>query len=133
MEPAFVQFLAASSDRSPIHTIHRLEQGGVEFNRVVGFGKRELGYGRVELQLEALEENRMIDASFRALPTQDAVSEDEFDALRFAIDTAVERVKCLEDFHRRASGLFGFQPFLAQELPAFQARRPCRVLDKLRN
>src|SRR5580693_7801992 len=120
MEAPLVQFLSASSDGASVDIIHRLEQCGVEFNRMVSLGKRELGHGRVELQLEALEENRMMDASFLAPPTQDAVSEDEFHALRFAIDTAVERVKCLEDSHRRASGLFGLQPFLAQELPAFE-------------
>src|SRR6266403_1482647 len=132
MEASFVQFLAASPNRTPIHIIHRLEQSRVEFNRMVGLAKRELGHGRVELQLETLQEDRMIDASFRATPTQNAVSEDEFHAFCFAIDAAVEGVKRLEDFHRRASGLFSFHPFVAQNFPSLEARGPGRVLHKLR-
>ena len=57
----------------------------------------------------------------------------EFHAFRFAIDAAVERVKRFEDFHRRTSGLFGFHPLIAQELPTFQARCPSRIVRELRN
>src|SRR6266404_7067593 len=131
MEASFVQFLAASPNRTPIHIIQRLEQSRVELNRMVGFRKRELGHGRVELQLETLQEDRMIDASFRATPAQDAVSEDELHAFCFAIDAAVERIKRLKNFHRRTSGLFRLCPLLAQNLPTLQVRDPGGIIAKL--
>src|SRR5260370_83165 len=54
MESPFLQFLAASPNRTSIHIIHRLEQSRVELYRMVGLGKRELGHRRVELQLGTL-------------------------------------------------------------------------------
>src|SRR5580704_10367770 len=110
METSLLQFFTAAAYRAPIHIVHRLEQSRVELNWMVGFGKREFRHGCVELQLEALEEDGMIDASFRPKPAHDAISEDELDALRLAIDAAVECVKGFEDFHRRSSRLFGFHP-----------------------
>jgi len=52
---------------------------------MVRFGKREFGHGSVELQLEALEKDRMIDSSVRAVPAQDAISEYKLHALSLAI------------------------------------------------
>src|SRR5438445_5688510 len=98
---------------------------------MVGLGQRELGHGRVELQLETLQEDRMIDVSFRATPAQDAVSENEFHAFCFAIDAAVERIKRLEDFHCRTSGLFGLHPLIALRFPTLEARGPGRIVGEL--
>jgi hypothetical protein len=80
-----------------------------------------------------LQEDRVIDRSFRAAPAQNAVSEDEFHPFCFAIDAAVERVECFEDFHCRTSGLFGLHPVLALRFPTLQARGPDRVVGKLHN
>ncbi len=74
MKAFFLQFLAASADRASIDIVHGLKQSRVELNGMVRFRKRELGHRRIELQLEALEENRMINASLRATPAQDAIS-----------------------------------------------------------
>src|SRR5882724_1431178 len=98
---------------------------------MVGLGKRELRHGRVELQLKTLQEDRMIDVSFRATPAQDAVSENEFHAFCFAIDAAVERIKRLEDFHCRTSGLFGLHPLIAQRFPTLEASGPGRIVGEL--
>src|SRR5580692_590793 len=100
---------------------------------MVRFRKREFGYRCVELQLEALEKDRVIDASLRATPAQDAVPKDELDAFRLAIDATVERVKGFEDFHRRTSGFFGLDPLIAQESPTLQARRASRVVSELQH
>ncbi len=100
---------------------------------MVRFRKREFRHGRVELQLETLQEDRMIDAPVRPAPAQDAIAQDEIHAFRFAIDATVERVKGFEDFHRRASGLFGFYPLIARKLPTLQGRRPTRIVCELRN
>src|SRR6266481_4365644 len=74
METFHLQFLAATPDRASVDIIHRLEQSRVELNGMVRFRKREFGHGRVELQLEPLEEDRMVDASVRATPAQNSVS-----------------------------------------------------------
>src|SRR5258708_58114 len=133
MEASFLQFFTASADRAPIHIVHRLEQRRVELNGMVRFRKREFRHGRVELQLETLEKNRMIDASVRSTPAQDAISQDEIHAFRLAINATVERVEGFEDFHRRASGLFGFYPLIAYKLPTLQTRRPSGIVRELRN
>src|SRR5580658_7319985 len=127
MEVSFLQFFAATAYRAPIHIVHGLEQSRIELNGMVRFRKREFGQRCVELQLEALEKDRVIDASFRPTPAQDAVSEDELDAFRLAINAAVERVKGFEDFHRRSGRLFGFHPLISQKLPTFQACGPNRI------
>src|SRR5256885_607048 len=88
---------------------------------MVRFRKREFRHGRIELQLQPLEENRVKNASFRAPPTENAVPENEFYALTFAIDSSVERVECFEEFHRRACRLFFLRPFAALCLPPFKA------------
>src|SRR5260370_12348313 len=98
---------------------------------MVRFRKRELGHRRIELQLEALEENRMINASLRATPAQNAISQDELHALRLAIDATVERITRLEELHRRTSGLFRFQPLIAQNLPPLQDPAPRRTVRDL--
>src|ERR1700722_10372539 len=64
----------------------------------------------------------MVDVSFGAAPTQDAVSQNEFDAFSFTIDAPVERIQSLEDFHGRSSGPFTLCPRVTQELPARQGR-----------
>src|SRR5258708_23851709 len=70
-----------------------------------------------------------------ALPisAQDAIPQDEIHAFRLAIDATVERVKGFEDFHRRASGLFGSYPLVARKLPTLQRRRPGRTVGEPRN
>src|ERR1700737_1948839 len=133
MEASFLQFFPTSADRASIHIVHRLEQRRVELNRMVRFRKREFRHGCVKLQLETLEENRMIDAPVRPAPAQDAIAQDEIHAFRLAIDATVERVKGLEDFHRRASGLFGFYPLVSRKLPTLQSRRPGRIVCELRH
>src|SRR5215813_10571194 len=118
METAFIQFLAAPADRASVHIRHRLEQRRVQFDWMVRFGERELGYGSIELQLKTLKQDRMENAAFGALPAQDAVSENEFDPLGFTINASVKGVKRFENFHRRASRLFSFHPVIPHELPA---------------
>src|SRR5258706_8259074 len=130
MKAFLLQLFAASADRASIHIAHRLEQRRVQLNGMVRFGKREFGHRCVELQLQALQENRMVNPTVRTAPTQDAVSEDKLHALRLAIDAAVQRVQGLEDFHRCASGLFSFYPFIAEKFPTLKAGGPSRIVSE---
>src|SRR5712672_3565213 len=89
MKAFLLQFFAASADRAAIHIAHRLEQRRVKLNGMVRFRKREFGYRCVKLQLQALQENRMINPTVRSAPAQDAVSEAKLYAFGLAIDAAV--------------------------------------------
>src|SRR6267154_3295709 len=133
MKAFLLQLFAASADRASIHIAHRLEQRRVQLNWIVRFVKREFGHRCVELQLQALQENRMINPTVRSAPTQDAISEDKLNALRLAIDAAVQRVERLEDSHRCASGLFRFCPFIAQKFPTLEAGGPNRIISERHN
>src|SRR4029077_13491868 len=103
----------------------------IEFDRVIGFGEREFGYGSVELKLQALQENGMIDAAFGAAPAENAVTENELNALGFAVDAAIEGVQSFKDFHRGTSGLFGLGPFFACRPPALPSGQPGWVIGKI--
>src|ERR1700730_9233786 len=120
MKASLIQFFAATTDGTSIHIVHGLEQSRIEFNGIVGFRERKFGYGGIKLQLQALQEDRMIYAPFGTGPAQKAISEDKFDAFRLAIDASVQRIKCLEYFHASASRLFLFCPLISQELPALK-------------
>src|SRR5712675_3290668 len=108
METAFIQFFAASANRTSVYIRHGLEQRRIQFDGMVRLRERELGDGRIELQLKTLQQDRMEGAPLGTPPTQDAVPENELNAFSFSINTAVERVKRFEDFHRCTSGLFCF-------------------------
>src|SRR5882757_3823338 len=97
------------------------------------FRKREFGYRCVKLQLPALQENRMKNPTVPTAPTQDAIAEDKLDALGLAIDAAIQRVERLEDFHRCASGLFHFYPFIAEKFPTLEASGPGRIISERHN
>src|SRR6266478_7115784 len=112
--------MAAAADGASGHVGHGLEESGIKFDRVVGFGKGKFRYRSVELKLQPLQENGMVDAAFGAAPTENAVAEDQLDALGFTVDAAVERVQGVEDFHRGTSRLFALGPFLARNLPTLQ-------------
>src|SRR3981081_1850420 len=131
MESSFLQLFTASPNRPTIHITHGLKQRGIELNRMVRLGNREFGDGRVELQLEPLEQDWVIDSPVRMTPTQNAITEDELHAFRLAIDAAVERVKRFEDLHRSASRPFRFRPLIAQQFPALQARPPDWIVCEL--
>src|SRR6266481_3910742 len=122
------QFFATASDGAAIHVGHRLEQGGVQLGGMVGFGKREFGHRSVKLQLKALEENGVVDTTLGAAPTQDSIPQNKLDAFGLTIDTAIERVKCFEDFHARAGGLFVSCPVIAEGLPALKCRGSCGAI-----
>ena len=112
MKAALFQLFAATADGAAIHIGHGLEERRIQFDGILGFGKREFGDRGVKLKLEALQDNRMKDAALSALPTQDTVSEDEFNALGLPIDAAVKRIKSFEDAHGLARGLFGAGPVI---------------------
>src|SRR5712671_4671896 len=130
MKSFLLQLFAASADRASIHIAHRLEQCRVELNGMIRFGKREFRRRCVKVQLQALQENRMINPTVRAAPAQDAISQDKLHAFGLAIDAAVQRVERLEDFHRCASGLFSFYPFIAQKFPTLEAGGPSRTISE---
>jgi hypothetical protein len=119
METAFIQFFAAPANRPSVYIGHGLEQCRIEFDRMVRFRERELGDRGIELQLKTLQQDGMEGAPLGTPPTEDAVPENELNALRFSINTAVEGVKHFEDFHRCPRGLFCFHPRVAQKFPTF--------------
>ena len=126
-----VQFFAAPSDRAAVHVGHRLEQGGVKLGGMVGLGERKFGHRSIELQLEALEQYRMVDAALGATPAQNAVSQNKLDAFGLAIDAAVEGVKRLEDFHANASGLFVSCPVVTEGFPSLKRQRSRDAVGEL--
>src|SRR5215470_4413546 len=100
---------------------------------MIRFRKCELGDGSVELQLKPLQQNRVIDPALFAAPAEDAVSENQLNALAFTLDAAVERIKSFKDFHRRSNRFFSFCPLVALELPTFEALDSGRIICKLQN
>src|SRR2546425_7206275 len=121
MKTFLFELFTGAADGASVHVGHRLEESGIEFNRVIGFRQSEFGYCGIELKLQALQENGMVDAAFGAAPTENAVAENQLDALCFAVDAAVEGVKGLEDFHRGTSRLFALGPFRARDRPTLQS------------
>ena len=85
----------------------------------------------MELQLEPLQQNRMVDVAFGAAPTQDAVTQNKLDTLRLTVDAPIQSVQSFKDFHGGTSGLFVFRPLVARELPALQGRGPCLVIIEI--
>src|SRR5258707_5490894 len=128
MKTFLFELFAATADGGSVYVGHGLKERGIEFDRVIGFRESEFGYRGVELKLQALQQNGMVDAAFGAAPTENAVSENQLDALGFAVDAAMERVQGFEDFHRRASRLFIPGPFFARHFPTPQCREPCRFV-----
>src|SRR5215813_13505519 len=133
MKTAFLQLLTAAADGASVHVIHGLEQCGIELDGMIRFRKGEFRHGSVELQLKALQQNRVKDAALFTAPTENAISENQFDALTFALDAAVERIKSFKNFHRRACRLFRFCPLVALQPPTFKALGSRRILRKLQN
>ncbi len=124
MKTFLFELFAAAADGAPVHVGHGLEERRVKFDGVVGFRESEFGHGGIELKLETLQENGMVDVAFGSAPTEDAVSENQLNALGFAVDAAVEGVESLEDFHRGAGGLFVFGPGFAHQCPTLQSGQP---------
>src|SRR2546425_7235500 len=118
MKTFLFELFTGAADGASVHVGHRLEESGIEFNRVIGFRQSEFGYCGIELKLQALQENGMVDAAFGAAPTENAVAENQLDALCFTVDAAIERVQSFEDSHRGTSRLFVLGPFLASHCPA---------------
>src|SRR5215469_9752417 len=98
---------------------------------MIRFRKRELRHGSIELQLKPLQENRVINTAFFAAPAEDAVSENQLNALAFTLDAAIECVKTFKNFHRCSRGLFRSCPFISLQLPMFKVLDSGRVVRKL--
>src|SRR5215471_4388420 len=87
---------------------------------MVSFRQGEFRHRGIELQLQALEENGVVDVPFRSRPAEDAVTQDKFDALRFTLDAPVKSVKRLEKLHGHASRPLDSRPLVALNLPLFE-------------
>ena len=131
MKAFLLQLFAAAADGASVHLGHGLEEGGIKFDRVVGFRESEFGHGRIELKLQALQENGMVDVAFGATPTENAISENQLHALGFTVDAAIEGVQGLKDFHRGASRLFVFGPFFAHHFPTLPSGHPGRFIGEV--
>ena len=90
MKAALLEFFTATADSASIYVGHGLEERGVEFGGIVRFGEREFGNRSIELELQALQKNRMEDVALIALPAQNSISQDQLHALCLAVDAAVE-------------------------------------------
>src|SRR5260370_24976579 len=106
MKAFLFELFAAAADGASVHVGHGLKERGIEFDRVIGFGESEFGHRGAELKLQALQEDVRVDASFGAAPAENAVTENQLDALGFAVDAAIAGVKGLEDSHSSAIRLF---------------------------
>src|SRR5215469_10295251 len=131
MEATLLQFLAATANGTTVHIRHGLKERGIELNRVFRFGKREFRNRGIKLKLKALQENRVEDVALGALPAQNAVAENKFNTLRFAVDAAVKRIEGLKEAHRLARGLLRASPLVAKGRPAAKSCQSCRVRREL--
>src|SRR5215471_2361453 len=131
MKTALLDLFAAAADGAAVHVGHGLEQSRVKLDGIFCFRQSEFRNRRVELQLQTLQNNRVKNPAFRTLPAQDAVSQDQLDALRLAVDTAIKRIKGLEEAHRLARGLFGASPLVTQRCPAAKSGQSRRIRRKL--
>src|SRR5919109_1303330 len=131
MKTTLLDFFAAAADGAAIHVGHGLEESRVKLHGIFRLREREFWNRGVKLKLQTLQDNRVKDAAFRTLPAQDAVSQDEFDALRLTINAAVERIKGLEEPHGLARRLFSARPFIAEWRPAAERGQSCRVRREL--
>src|SRR5690348_4198117 len=131
MKTALLNFFAASADGATIHVGHGLEEGRIKLDGIFRFRDGEFGNRGIELKLQTLQDNRVKDAAFGALPAQDAVSEDKLDALGLTVDAAVKRIKGLEEAHGLARGPFGTSPFVAKGRPATKSGQPRGIRGEL--
>src|SRR5258708_32683690 len=100
---------------------------------MISLGNRELWHSGIELQLQALQQNRVVNVSLSPPPAQYAVSQNQFHALGLALDSPIESVQRLKYLHRRASWPLALRPLIARELPTLQRHSSCLVVFKPRN
>src|SRR6266849_7987150 len=131
MKTALLKFFAATADGAAIHVRHGLEEGRIKFDGILRFGEGEFGNRGIKLKLETLQKNRMEDAAFGALPAQNAVTENKLDALGFAIDAAIKRIKGFKDAHRQTRRLFGAGPVVAKRSPTAKGGQARRIAGEL--
>src|SRR5437868_5406776 len=85
---------------------------------MIAFAKPELGDIGIELELEPLEEDRVLDvAALVDVPGEDAVTEDQLVALAFALHQRIELVELFEESERRAHGLLANRPSVSDLAP----------------
>ena len=131
MVVSVLQLFAATSDGAPVYVTQGLEKCGIQFHGVFGFRQSELRNSRVELQLQTLEQDRMIDVSFRPPPTQNAVAQDEFHAFSFALQPPMQFIQIFEDLHGETGRFFHRGPFVTLQLPASKNRDSGRIINEL--
>src|SRR5258707_13486701 len=95
MKPFLLQLFTAPADGAPIHVCHCLKECRIQLNRMISFGNSELWHSVIELQLQALQQNRVVDVSLSPSPAQYAVSQNQFHALVLALDSPIEGVQRL--------------------------------------
>src|SRR5260370_37755115 len=97
MKTFLFELFATTADGASVYVGHGLKERGIEFDRVIGFGESEFGHRGAELKLQALQENGMVDAAFGAAPAENAVTENQLDALGFAVVAGIEGVNGVEE------------------------------------
>src|SRR5260370_28853977 len=133
MKPFLPQLFTAPADGAPVHVCHCLKERRIQLNRMISFGNRELWHSGIELQLQALQQNQVVNVSLSPPPAQYAVSQNQFHALSLALDSPIEGVQRLKYLHRRASRPLALRPLVAGDLPTLQRYGSCLVVFKPRN
>jgi len=118
MESAPIQLLAAARQHLGLDVRHGPEQRRIELHLPARLDEGELGDAGVEGELDALEQDGMVDAALQPLPAQDSVAQHQLDVLGLALDPAVELVELLEGLHRGARWTLGAGPGLVLGAPA---------------
>src|SRR5216684_1904850 len=98
---------------------------------MLGFRQSELRDSRIELQLQTLEQNRMIYVSFRPAPTQNAISQHQFHAFSFALQPPMQLIQVFKDLHGETGRFFCCRPFVTLQLPTSRDRESGRIIDEL--
>ena len=118
MESAPIELLAAARQHLGLDVRHGPEQRRIELHLPARLDEGELGDAGVEGELDALEQDGMVDAALQPLPAQDSVAQHQLDVLGLALDPAVELVELLEGLHRGARWTLGAGPGLVLGAPA---------------
>src|SRR5258708_23383797 len=127
MKPFLLQLFTAPADGAPVHVCHCLKECRIQLNRMISFGNRELWHSGIELQLQALQQNRVVNVSLSPPPAQYAFSQNQFHALGLALDSPIEGVQRLKYLHHPASSPLALGPLTAADLPTLRRHASCLV------
>ena len=123
-----IQLSLKCHDLSRIEIFAGWEGRTVELYGMVGLNDAEFRHAIIEFQLDALEQNGVIDNHRPARPPEYAVTQDQFDAFALAFDPAPNREKGFVEFHGLSGRPFREGPAVSHLLPVTSSFDSQRVV-----